>query len=169
MKFSRQTAQPPEFGLNLYNRLVEPPEEYDFEKLAREIVLSRLKGSDKGPEGAAEILKQLIVGGVMGTRLRQAPRLTVSAVCRGIMSGMLLIEKDLPRTAVKILGELPVISNEIPIDPADLMTWAMEGIAAVAHMAGPAAQSSIQELIEEKFMGAGPVFGELCHKASRAL
>lgn len=147
---------------------MELPVEYDFEKLAREIVINRLKGSDNAPEGAAELLKQLIVGGVTGTKFRQEPRVTVSAICRGIMSGILLIEKDMPLTAVKILTELPLVSNEVPLDPGELMTWAMEGMAQVAHMAGPAAEGAIQERIEEKFMGAGSVFSDLCHKAAKA-
>ncbi|MBI3552892.1 MAG: hypothetical protein HY077_10280 [Elusimicrobia bacterium] len=43
-------------------------EEYDFEKLAREIVASRLSEIEKAPEAAGEIAKKIIVAGVQSTR-----------------------------------------------------------------------------------------------------
>ena len=137
-------------------------EEYDFEKLAREIVVSRLNGSDNAPAAAAEIAKEVMVTSVKSTKTRQDPHLTISAVCRGVMSGLLLIEKDMPQAAAVILKELPQIAPEI--EPADVMTWAMEGIASVAMLAGPDKCNAIQARIEQNFMGAGAVFSEICAK-----
>lgn len=145
---------------------MESAEEYDFEKLSREIVLSRLKDDPQAPQAAGEIARQMIVAGVQSTKVRQDPHLTVSAACRGVMSGMLLMEKDLPRTAVEILKQMPSISHEVPIDTGDLMTWCIEGIAAVSALAGLPMQSSVQEAIEESFMGAGEVFRSACSKGS---
>ncbi|MBI4376405.1 MAG: hypothetical protein HY549_08140 [Elusimicrobia bacterium] len=139
-------------------------EEYDFEKLSREIIVGQLKDSPNAPSAAAELARQMIIKGVLGTQVRQDPRLTVSAVCRGVLSGILLIEKDLPQTAVEVLSQMSAISQEVPLDPGDLMTWAMEGMAQVAQTAGGAAQSAIQEHLEERYMGTGVVFSSLCRK-----
>lgn len=143
---------------------MEQAAEYDFEKLAREIVVSRLGSLAKAPEAAAEIAKKIIVAGVRSTKVRQDPRLTVSLVCRGVLSGMLVLDKDLGETAVRVLREIPLIAHEVPLDPGDLMTWAMEGIASVAHLAGQDARLDIQGRIEESFLGAGAVFARLCER-----
>lgn len=146
--------------------MAESDPEYDFEKLAREIVVSRLSALDGAPAAAAEIAKKIIVTGIRSTKVRQDPRMTVVAVCKGVLGGMLVLNKDLAETSVKVLKEIPQIAHEVPIDPTDLMTWGMEGIAAVAHMAGEQARNSIQERIEESFMGAGAVFSQLCSRAA---
>ena len=137
-------------------------DEYDFEKLAREIVTSRLMALDSPAEAAAEIAKKIIVTGVTSTKVRQDPRLTVLGVCRGVMSGMLLINKELPEAAAGILRVMPAIAHDVHLDPQELMTWGMEGIASVALMAGQEVRYHVQQRIEESFMGAGPVFQQLC-------
>ena len=146
----------------------ESPEsgEFDFEKLAREIVTSQLKDVPDPNAALGEIVRKIIVSAVQGTKVRQDPHTTVVAVCRGVLSGMLLLEKDLPATAVAVVQEMANISHEVPIDPQDLMTWSMEGIAAVTMMAGAGIATSVQEAIEHHFMGAGTVFSELCRKAA---
>lgn len=131
--------------------------EYDFEKLAYEIVSSRLKEAEDAPSAAGEIAKAMTVKGVAGTRGKQDPRATVVAVCRGTMRGLLILEKDLPAAAVAVLGHMGEVANDSGLDPADCMTWAMEGIAPVAKLS-PAGPDPIRAAIEEKFMGAGEVF-----------
>ena len=140
--------------------------EYDFEKLAREIVASRLAELEKAPQAAGEIAKKIIVAAVQSTKVRQDPHLTVCAVCRGVLGGMLLINKNLPEAAVKVLQEMPAISHDVHLDPGDLMTWGMEGIASVCRMAGEGARHDVQVAIEESFMGAGEVFSEICRKSA---
>lgn len=140
--------------------------EYDFEKLAREIVISRLAGLPNASEAAAEIAKKIIVAGIKSTKVRQDPHLTVASACRGVLGGMLVLNKDLGETAVRVLREIPHIAHEVPIDPGDLMTWGMEGMAEVARMAGREASQHVQERIEESFMGAGAVFSQLCSRAA---
>lgn len=143
-------------------------EEYDFEKLAREIVISRLKSMDTAAEAAAEIAKKIIVTAVQSTKVRQDPRVTVTAVCRGIAGGILLIEKDLPEASVTVLKEMGSIAHEVHLDPGDLMTWSMEGFAKVALLAGGDVRLNVQESIERNFMGAGTVFGQICDKAIKS-
>lgn len=138
-------------------------EGYDFEKLTREIVVSRFGPlAERAPEAAAEVARKTLVTTLRGTASRQDPRLTVVAVCRGLLSGLLLINQDLPAASTRVLRELAGVAADVNLSTEDLMTWAMEGFAAVALMAGPDAQSAIAAAIGSEFMGAGDVFSEAC-------
>ena len=132
--------------------------EYDFEKLAKEIVMEKLKDAADPPALAAEIAHKIAVSGLAGTRDRQEPRVTVTAACRGVMAGMLLIEKDLPKTAVALLAQMALIAQEANLDPAECMTWAMEGIAPGVKVAPGGAADAVGAAIAENFMGVGEIF-----------
>lgn len=140
-------------------------DEFNLEKLAREITVERLKGVEDPPSAAGEVARSIAAKAIAGTQSRQSPRDSVSATCRGLMSGMLLLEKDLPRTAVSILSRMGEVAHETHQDPAELMTWAMEGIAPVAKLGGESARSAVEDAIERAFMGAGGVFAEACRTA----
>lgn len=138
-------------------------DDFNLEKLAKEIVVARFGGVADAPAGAGAVAKQIVVKAVGGAR--QPARDSVTSVCRGLMSGMLILEKDLPRAAVAILGQMNAAAAETHQDPADLMTWAMEGIAPVARLAGRDVCYRIEASIEESFMGAGRTFASLCEAA----
>lgn len=142
-------------------------DDFNLEKLAKEIVVERLKGVADAPAGAGEVARQIVTKAVTGTQARQAPRDSVTAVCRGLMSGMLILEKDLPATAVAILSQMSVVAAATHQDPAALMTWAMDGIASVAALAGRHTCEGIELAIEAAFMGAGQVFASACEAAGR--
>lgn len=149
----------------MYNRGVDG---YDFEKLAREIVAGRLAGlTDKAPEASAEIAKRILIAALQSTREKQDPRESVTAICRGVLGGLLMIDADLARAAPLILKELGHVSHEVPLAPEDLMTWAMDGFAQVAASAGPDAAHRMETAIEDAIMGAGAVFGK-AYAAARA-
>lgn len=138
--------------------------EYDFEKLGREIASGELLGSTTPDETAGDIARKLIVTGVMSTKARQDPRLTVAASCRGVLAAVMFHNQDLGRAAVAILKHVAEISEQTHIDPGELMTWSMEGIAAIAKLGGVDATGAVETAIEEKFQGAGGVFGDICRK-----
>ncbi len=138
-----------------YNPRVD---DYNLEKLAQQIVVERLANIGDAPDGAGQVARQMVSKAVMGTQERQAPRETVAAVCRGLMSGMLLLNQDLPRTAVAILSQMGAAAASTHQDPADLMTWAMEGIAPVVKLSGETAFEAVQLAVESAFMGAGQAF-----------
>lgn len=140
-------------------------DDFNLEKLAKEIVVERLANIADAPDGAGQVARQIVIKAVTGTRARQAPRETVAAVCRGLMSGMLLLNQDLPRTAVAILSQMGAVAEATHQDPAELMTWAMEGIAPIATLAGGHARENIEAAIETAFMGAGGIFTVLCETA----
>lgn len=145
--------------------IIEDMDVFNLEKLAREITVERLKGVQDPPAAAGEVARSIAIKAIAGTQARQSPRDSVAATCRGLMSGMLLLEKDLPRTAVSILSRMGEVAHETHQDPAELMTWAMEGIAPVAKMSGESVRASVEDAIEHAFMGAGHVFAETCRAA----
>ena len=136
-------------------------EEFDFETLAKELIVEHLKTAENAPMVAADIVKKISIAAVNGTALRQEPRISVSAACRGVMGGMILLEADLPETAVAVLREMATVAAESNQDPMECMTWAMEGMATVCRLASPDAQEAVRVAIDEKFMGAGEVFEKL--------
>ena len=141
---------------------------YDFEKLAREIVAGRLAGlAERAPETAAEITRRILISALQSTLTRQDPRQSVSAVCRGALGGLMLIDQDLAKAAPLILKELHAVSQEVPLAPEDLMTWAMEGLAEVAVVSGKQTEYSMHSAIEGSFMGAGEVFDRACAAARK--
>lgn len=140
-------------------------DDFNLEKLAKEIVVDRMKDLPDAPAGAGLVAAQILAKAVAGTAARQAPHDTVVAVCRGLMSGMLLLGKDLPSTAVAILKQINIVAETTHQDPAELMTWAIEGIAPVAQIAGRPTRYAVQEAIEAAFMGAGQVFDSTCETA----
>lgn len=142
-------------------------DDFNLEKLAKEIVVERLKGVADPPSGAGAVARQIVTKAISGTRARQSPRVTVAAVCRGLMTGMLILGQDLPGTAVAILSQMSAVATATHQDPAELMTWAMEGISQVAALSGRHSCEAIELAIEAAFMGAGQVFASACEAAGR--
>jgi len=138
-------------------------DDFSLEKLAMEIVVERFKGVEDAPAAAGEVARLMVVKSITGTR--QAPRDSVNAACRGLMKGMFLSGKDLPGTAVAILSQMGAVAVEANQDPAELMTWAMEGIAPIVKLAGRDACFSVETAIEASFMGAGKAFSKVCETA----
>ena len=139
--------------------------EYDFEKLGREIVVSRFKDLEDPYSLAGEAARKIAVAGVAGTRTVQDPHLTVVATCKGVSAGMLILEKDLAKTAVALLSQMAAVAQETNLDPADCMSWAMEGIAPIAKLAPGGGSDAVRMAIDESFMGAGEVFEQLVRTA----
>jgi|CXWL01.1.fsa_nt_gi hypothetical protein len=137
-----------------------------LEKKSKEAVVETLKNSEDAPAAAGELARRLATREIIaGVAAAQPPRECVIAVCKGLMAGMLLLEKDLPNTALAILNQMAVVAEETNQDPAEVMTWAMEGIAPVAKLAGEAARFAVQDAIATSFMGAGEIFSKACETA----
>ncbi len=139
---------------------------YDFEKLSREILLSQAKGPKDSAALAAGAVREVLVVAIEGTRFRQEPRATVQGVCRGVMGGLLIAGKNLPEGAVAIMKQMAEIADKVQLDPMDLMTWSMEGIASMAGAAGRDQRSAIIGAVSDAFMGVGEIFYSLCETAA---
>lgn len=143
-------------------------DQYNFGQLTKEMIVNRLRDASNAPEAAAEIAKKTIIAGVKSTQAAgQSPKETVKEICYGAMSGLLLIEKNLPQAAVFILRDMAEISNELRLDPSELMTWAMGGIAKIAAVVPREASYDIRAKIDEEYQGVGEVFGKLCEPYER--
>ena len=139
---------------------------YDFEKLSREIIVKQVgMMEEKQAEAAAQMAEKILVAALKSTHQRQEPALTVKATCRGVLGGMMFIHQELPIAAVLILKELGHVSHETHFSAEELMTWAMQGMAEIAAVAGAPTAHAMESAIEEALMGAGPVFAELYKKA----
>ncbi|MBI5882508.1 MAG: hypothetical protein HZB91_05325 [Elusimicrobia bacterium] len=135
-----------------------PENQYDFEPLSREIVVNRLKDSPDPYAAAAKTARDIIIPALKSTLPGQRPKVTTIQVCRGIITGILAINKSVPETAVAILQMTAEIAHEGNIEPGELMTWAMEGIASVMNLAGRDVSWAVESAIESQFTGAGAVF-----------
>ncbi|MBI5202604.1 MAG: hypothetical protein HY925_13520 [Elusimicrobia bacterium] len=139
------------------------PERLDLGKLTKEIVSSRLVDVPDAPAVAGEVVKKTIVAGVTAARARKEdPRLVVQDVVHGAMMGLILIDKDLPTAAASIMANLSEAANEVHVDPQEMLTWALEGMAKGMKMASPDVEYKIRAGIDKQFMGAGEVFDKLC-------
>lgn len=138
---------------------------FNFGALTKEMIMSRLKGAEDAPAVAAGIVKQTILAGVPTAKAAgQNPKESVEQICFGAMRGLLLVEKDLPRGAILILREMAEVSQQVGIDPSELMTWTMDGIARITPMTSAQVREEIRGLIEQDYMGAGEVFISFCEK-----
>ncbi len=140
-------------------------DDFNFEKLAREIVMSKLKSLDKPAETAAQVAEKIMVAAVKSTGERQHPMVTIIKVCRGSMSGIVIIDKDLTGAALALLKKVMIVSDQLKLDPESVMTWFLEGIAEVTPMVGSDIRNNIQYKIEEEFLGAGEIFSKLSEQA----
>lgn len=138
---------------------------YDFEKLSREIVVSQFKGVPDAPDKTADLVKRTLVAAIKGTReAKQAPDEIVRQVVAGSLAGILLIERELPMSAVFILRRTADAAQDVGIDPQEMLTWGLQGIARVMKMVQPPVIVAVQNEIESAFMGAGGIFADLCRE-----
>jgi hypothetical protein len=145
-----------------------PENDYEFEKLAHDMALSRVLKKEpisESCETAADIVRELVFLAISHTRVKQDPRVTLQEIFRGVMQAMFALDKDLSQTAVRLLQEIPNLADRLVIDFSSLMTWAMEGIASLAPAFGRENCRKMQRKIDEKFMGAGEIFGKLCSQS----
>lgn len=143
-------------------------EKYNFDQLAREMVRSRAAGTPDAPVQAARIARELIVNGIKGTRgaaADQSPHESVRLICKGTISALILLEQKVPEGAVEIMRQLGDAAQELGLDPQEMMTWAMEGVADNAPALSAQQIGAVHSAIDAAFMGAGQVFSELCAKS----
>lgn len=134
----------------------------DFEKIGKDFVLERFKDAADPYTLAGEAVRRIAVA---GAREQSDPRASVAAACRGVMSGMLLLEKDMPKTAVALLSQMALVAQEASLDPSACMTWAMEGIAPICKLAPDGMGDKVRAAIEARFMGAGDIFERILRTA----
>lgn len=128
--------------------------EYEFEALAKEIVISRLNASDNAHDVAADVARAILVPAIATTRAHQDPHLTVVSVCRGMMEGLSHGGKDLAMSAVALLEQMDPVAHESYLETSTCRAWAMEAIAPVCGQA----LDAVRAAIEKNHAGDGQVF-----------
>lgn len=145
--------------------MTETPDSFEFEKLAHDMALVRITKEDpayKAFETAAEIIQELVFLAITHTKDRQDPHITLKGIFRGVTQALFALNKDMPPACVRLLQEIPHLSERLELDFATLMTWAMEGIASLSAPLGRENCHKIRAKIDENFMGAGEIFEKLC-------
>ncbi|MEK7384069.1 MAG: hypothetical protein AAB262_12400 [Elusimicrobiota bacterium] len=135
--------------------------EYEFEAIAKELVTSRLNDSTNAPSVAADVARAILVPAIANTRAHQDPRLTVVSVCRGVMEGLRLGGKDLPKSAVALLEQMSPVAQESYLDTSVCRFWAMEAIAPICRQEFEAVRAAI----EKSRAGDGAVFDKAVQSA----
>ncbi len=90
---------------------------------------------------------------------------TITQASYGAISGMALMEKNLPESASRILKAAADAATRIGADPTETMMWAMEGIAKLTPGLQPNDVSAIAAAIDADYHGAGQAFHDMCVKA----
>jgi len=122
--------------------------EYEFEDIAREIVISRLNESADAHTVAADVARAILVPAIATTRTQQEPRMTVVSVCRGVMEGLKRGGKDLPESAVALLEQMAPVAQESYLDGRDCKAWAMEAIVPVCRQELAAVRAALERSCE---------------------
>ncbi|MFC1679791.1 hypothetical protein ACFL2T_06225 [Elusimicrobiota bacterium] len=143
---------------------------YHFDHLIREIVVTKLSADPDAAHEAALIAKYMIVVGIMGTGAagsEQPPEVSVRLITKGMIEGAIVVETDVAEAAVEILQKMADAAQEVSLDPADMMTWAMQGIADSMALLPAEKVSTVHDAIDKAFMGAGEVFSKLCSRSQK--
>lgn len=142
-------------------------DDFNFEKLAREIVMSRLSSVEKASATAADVAHKIMVTAVKSTGERQHPMVTIIKICRGTMSGILIIEKNLVETAAQLLQKAVPVATEVDLDPESVFTWFLEGIAEVTPMMNQQARWDIQATVDREYLEMGRTYRQLVEAAAK--
>lgn len=135
--------------------------EYEFEQLTKEIVVGRLLGATDAAGAAADAAREILGTAIDSTRVRQTPRLTVVAVCRGAMEGLLQIHKDVPGGAVALLLQAGRVAHGSLLAPDDCARWITEGIASACRQAPETTRAQTRMALERTVPGCGRIFDEV--------
>ncbi len=133
----------------------------------QEFVLQNIQGAPDAVEAASRAADEMISAAVRKTKDKPGaiPQdEIVREVCHGAMKGMLLADLDLPLGAVTLIGSMAEVAQEIHVDPGQLLTWSLEGVARLASGVPREKINEIGQAIDAKFMGTAEIFRDLCRK-----
>ena len=142
-------------------------ERYAFDELTKQMVSQQCHGAD-APNRAADIAAATILAGIRGTRSvaePQTPAESVRLVTKGMVNGLIVVEGDVASAGIALLKALAELAQQTNIDPTEMLTWCLEGLAEQSPLVPPAKISALSAAIDREFMGAGMLFNELCRKA----
>lgn len=143
-------------------------DKYKFDELTRQMVMAAVRGSSAPGPVAAKIATETIVAGLKGVRAAggpQSPAESVRLITQGMLAGLLLADADFVEACMELLRHLADAAQRASIDPMDMLTWCLEGIAARTPFLPANRVQALESEIDRELMGAGMVFSGLCRKA----
>ncbi len=146
-------------------------DKYDFDDLTRAMVAEQCRGQNDAAERAAAIACQTIVAGLKGTRAagaEQGPAASVRLITKGMVTGLITADLDFVEACVELLQRLSDAAERSGIDPAEMMTWAMEALAEQSAILPADRVGALEAEVDRKFMGAGSIFSAMCNRARQA-
>lgn len=144
-------------------------ERYAFDELTKQMVAQQCLGAG-GPARAADIAAATILAGIRGTRAASAPQTaaeSVRLITKGMVAGLLVVDGDVAEAGLALLKALAELAQQTHIDPTEMLTWCLEGLAEQSPLVPPAKVSALGSAIDREFMGAGMLFNTLCREAKK--
>lgn len=129
---------------------------FQIGQLTKELVALKLKELQNPCAVAAGLVKDAIA--VACKARPQEARTVVSDACYGGMQGLLLADQDLARGAEMILGAVSEAAADASLDPTELMSYGLAGVARIAKFVTRERLVAIQSALEERFQGCGEAF-----------
>ncbi|MFA6319201.1 MAG: hypothetical protein WC943_17445 [Elusimicrobiota bacterium] len=125
---------------------------------AKDLIVSKLKDDPQAHLHVAPLVLEFT-----RTELAKpgsATKRVLTETCHGVLSGLVLLDKDIKVGAIETLKGLTAILQERSGDPMRTMCYALEGIARIGTSVAPGVLSDIRDDIEAEFMGAGEQFSK---------
>ena len=145
------------------------PQAHPLRDKTTEFVLENVKGAPDAIEAASRAADEMISAAVRKTEGKAGAIGTdeiVREVCHGAMKGMLMADLDISKGAVVLIGSMAEVAQEIHVDPAELLTWSLEGVARLAAGIPLEKINEVGQTIDAKFMGTAEIFRDMCRKYS---
>lgn len=144
------------------------PEAHPLKEKTQDFVQKRIKNAGDPFEAASHAADEIIGAAVRKTEGKPgaiSKADIVRDVCHGAMAGLLLADLDIAKGAVVLIGSMAEVAQEIKVDPAELLTWSLEGVARLTPLVSLQRMSDVGHAIDAQFMGTAEIFRELCRKA----
>jgi len=144
------------------------PDLHPLKEKTQEFALEKMKGADDPLLAATHAADEMIGAAVRKTEGKPGAitkEEIVREACHGAMAGMLLSDLDICKGAVTLIGSMAEVAQEIHVDPAELLTSTLEGIARLTPAVSAQKMADVGAAIDSQFMGTAEIFRDLCRKA----
>ncbi|MFH1724785.1 MAG: hypothetical protein ABII00_09205 [Elusimicrobiota bacterium] len=140
-------------------------ETFNIGQLTKEMVAKRLSELEDPCAVAAELMEDALFSALRGAReFGPAQKAMVSEVCHGALTGILLRYHSVPRGAIQVLRGACSVAHRLSLDPTEIMTRAIRGMARIRAVATKEQLSETAYALEAQYMGAGELFSDECRK-----
>lgn len=134
-------------------------ETFNLAQLTKEMVVHQLKNLEDPARIVAEVVRGTMIARVKGPEISDSDlQDVVREICKGAVSGMLLMETPLPRGCAKVLQAARSFAGAVGRDEDLVKIAALKGLSDVRRFVDTSLLNSIAEKLNETRSGAGDVF-----------